>query len=67
VIAVADFEHNGCSYRLGGEGLHVARKPKNVTAKNSTGARLGFEEKLWAAADAHGVAMVFTSRRHFLP
>jgi hypothetical protein len=29
----------------------VARKTKNQTAENASGARLGFEEKLWAAAD----------------
>jgi len=29
----------------------MVRKTKNETAKNSSRARLGFEEKLWAAAD----------------
>jgi type I restriction enzyme M protein len=29
----------------------VVRKPKNEDTRNSSGARLGFEEKLWAAAD----------------
>ncbi len=29
----------------------MGRKPKNETASNGSGARLGFEEKLWAAAD----------------
>jgi type I restriction enzyme M protein len=29
----------------------VARKTKNETAKDGSGARLGFEEKLWAVAD----------------
>jgi type I restriction enzyme M protein len=34
-----------------GEGGRVARKTKKQAAKSSSGARLGFEEKLWAAAD----------------
>jgi type I restriction enzyme M protein len=34
-----------------GEGRRVVRKPKNEIARYGSGARLGFEEKLWAAAD----------------
>jgi type I restriction enzyme M protein len=34
-----------------GEGRRVVQKPKNEIARYGSGARLGFEEKLWAAAD----------------